>query len=131
MRSPNLSLPPKQHFRLLAQGIVIWTLFWLAGLPSYYRQYSLVALAVGCVLLQVAFSLVAVVVLQRGRVETRIARGFWISLYFTVPFAVLDYLYCGIFLGYGVDFVSQYWYLSVFYLTPWCTFLPTAYLLKK
>ena len=58
-------------------------------------------------------------------------RGFWLSLYYTVPFAALDAAYCGWYLGRGPGFLAEYWYLTVFYVTPWLTFMPTAWLLQR
>ncbi|OOG40479.1 hypothetical protein [Polaromonas sp. A23] len=121
----------RKHLHLFLQAVCAWAAFWLAGLPSYYQQYSPVGQAVGAILLSVAISLAAIFVLQRGRVETRLSRAFWISTYYTIPFAVLDALYCGVYLGHGPSFLYKYWYLSVFYVTPWLTFIPTALLLRK
>jgi hypothetical protein len=121
----------RKHIGLLLQAVFVWAVFWLAGLPVYYQQYSLVALAVACVLLTVAISLAAIFILRRAKPETRLARAFWLSFYYTVPLAVLDTLYCGVYLGHGANFMYKYWYLSVFYLTPWLTFIPTAILLRE
>lgn len=123
-------MTPRKHFLLLVQGIAVWLAFWLAGLPSYYQQYSTTALAVACVLLSVAISLSALLVLRQGRDSSRVRRAFWLSVYYTVPFALLDAAYCGWHLGHGAGFVERYWYLSVFYVTPWLTFMPTAWLLN-
>jgi hypothetical protein len=30
----------RSHLRLLVIVSVAWTLFWVAGLPDYYQQYS-------------------------------------------------------------------------------------------
>ena len=109
----------------------MWGLFWLAGLPGYYQQYSPVTVAVVCVLVSVAISLAALLILLRGRSETKLRRAVWISFYYTVPFAVLDWLYCGVYLGHGTAFLVRYWYLTVFYFTPWLSFVPTALLLRK
>jgi uncharacterized membrane protein len=102
-------MTPRKHFKLLVQALVAWFVFWVVGLPSYYQQYSTVTMAVAMILLSVAISLMAVFVLRRGRPETRMSRAFWLSLYFTVPFVVLDALYCGLYLGHGTGFVAQYW----------------------
>jgi hypothetical protein len=118
------------HLRLLAQAVAVWFAFWLLGLPAYYQQYSTIAQAVACVVLSVAISLIAVAVLRRGPAKSRYRRAFWISLYYTVPFALLDAWYCGIYLGHGTSYLSTYWYLTLFYVTPWLTFLPTAILLS-
>lgn len=120
-----------RHITLFVQGIVVWALFWLAGLPDYYQQYSPVGMAIFCTLLSVAISLAALFILRRGRPETRLPRAVWISFYFTVPLALLDWLYCGVYLGHGVFFPVRYWYLTLFYFTPWLTFVPTALLLRR
>ncbi len=119
----------RKHFSLLLQAISAWLAFWIIGLPSYYQQYSTVTMAVAGVLLSVAISLAAILVLRNGREEARKTRAFWLSVYYTLPFAALDALYCGWYLGHGVEFFSKYWYLTVFYVTPWLTFIPTAFLL--
>ena len=105
----------------LAAVCLAWLGFWLLGLPDYYQQYSHTAVAVGCVLLSVLISLAALFVLLRLRPERRPRYAFWIALYYTVPFALLDAAYCGAYLGHGVAYLWRYWYLSVFYLTPWLT----------
>lgn len=121
----------QRHLKLLIQAIFVWFAFWLLGLPDYYQQYAQTSLAIGSIVLSVLISLMAIVVLQRGRPATRMSRALWISFYYTVPFAALDYAYCGIYLGHGAAYVGKYWYLSIFYLTPWLTFPPTAALLNR
>jgi hypothetical protein len=124
-------VPLRAHLRLLVQGLAVWGGFWLAGLPDYYQQHSTRAMAVGCILLSVAVGLVALHVRGRGHPATRHTRARWIAFYFTVPFAVLDAAYCGVHLGHGFGFLGRYWYLTVFYVTPWLTFPPTALLLDR
>lgn len=120
----------KSHIRLLGQATVIWLIFWLIGLPDYYQQYSPTALGAACVILSVFFSLLAVFVLMRCREETRMPRAFWLSFYYTLPFAVYDTLYCAIYLGLGAGYLVSHWYLTVFYFSVWLTFIPTAILLR-
>jgi hypothetical protein len=126
----NPTMTPRQHITLLGQALFGWAIFWVAGLPHYFQQYSTVFLGAGSVILSVLFSLAAVWVLARSRPENRMRRALWISLYFTVPFAILDTLYCGVYLGHGWSYLAKYWYLSVFYVSPWLTFPPTAYLMR-
>lgn len=120
----------RKHVILLTQAASAWFVFWLIGLPSYYQQYSTVTLAVASILLSVAISLAAIFVLREGKDSTRMSRAFWLSFYYTLPLAVLDALYCGWYLGFGFSFFTKYWYLTVFYVTPWLTFIPTAILLN-
>lgn len=124
-------MTPARHRALLMQAVAVWAAFWVAGLPAYYQQYSAFVLGVGCTILSVLISLAALYVLARGRAETRMSRALWISFYYTVPFALLDALYCGVYLGHGAAFLHKYWYLTVFYVTPWITFPPTALLLRR
>jgi hypothetical protein len=121
----------RKHFKLLLSAVVMWFAFWLGGLPDYYQQYSPSTMGIACVLISVATSLAAVVLVRHGRDETKVQRAFWYSLYYTVPFAVLDWFYCVWYLGRGQDFLIAYWYLAVFYVSPWLTFIPTAMLLKR
>ena len=58
-------------------------------------------------------------VLRRVRPGERLAKALWLAFYFTVPLFVYDWLYCGLYLGHGVRFISRYWYLSVYYVIPW------------
>ena len=119
------------HARLLSQALLGWAAFWLIGLPAYYQQYPTGVMGAACVLLSVAISFAAVYVLSRVRRDKRREHAFWIAVYFTVPFAILDTLYCGIYLQRGWWYLAEYWYLTVFYVTPWLTFPPTAALLTR
>lgn len=121
----------QNHFKLLAQAMLAWLGFWLLGLPDYYQQYSANAVGIGVVILSVATSLLCLMVLLRVSSRRRFVIAFWLSFYFTVPFAVLDLWYCGIYLGHGSSYLWDYWYLTVFYVSPWLTLLPTAALLQK
>lgn len=121
---------PSRHFKTLAQMVLIWFGFWLLGLPEYYQQYPTAVVGAAAVLLSVAISLVCLAVLVRAQPERRMNKALWLSIYYTVPFAVLDTLYCGIYLGHGSAYLWKYWYLTVFYVSPWLTLMPTAALLR-
>jgi hypothetical protein len=118
------------HLKLLGQASAIWSIFWLLGLPNYFQQYPSVVMGVACTLLSVLFSLFAVAVLVRCREETRMSRAFWLSFYYTVPLAIYDTVYCALYLDLGVGYLWSHWYLTVFYISIWLTFLPTAALLR-
>jgi len=71
------------------------------------------------VLLVIPIAAVVYVVLKPRRPAQRIPVSLWMAFYFTVPLAVYDWLYCGVYLGSGFQFIIQYWYLSVYYVIPW------------
>lgn len=121
----------RKHLALLSQASAVWILFWLIGLPDYYRQYSPVTLGVLCTLLSLAFCLYALVALLPRSPPRRVRLACWLSFYYTVPLALYDWLYCGLYLGHGAGYLATYWYLSVFYVSLWLTFLPVAYLLNR
>lgn len=121
----------KGHLGLLAQAIVVWLLFWLAGWPDYYQQYDTVPLAVACTLLSALFGVYAVAVLARRRRGRRMPMANWFAFYYTVPFFMLDALYCGVYLGLGWDYLRSHWYLTVFYVSIWLQFPPTAWVLDR
>jgi hypothetical protein len=121
----------KTHLMLLAQTSALWAVLWAVGLPSYYQQYSPALLGVASVFLATGLSLLALWLLVRVPRERQMQRALWMSVYFTVPFALLDTCYCGIYLGHGVGFLIKYWYLSCFYVAPWFTLVPTAMILRK
>lgn len=120
-----------RHAKTLIQMILVWFGFWVLGLPDYYQQYPTAAVAAAAVLLSVLISLVCLAILVRTRPEQRTNKALWLSVYYTVPFVVLDTLYCGIYLGHGSAYLWKYWYLTVFYVSPWLTLLPTAALLRS
>ena len=123
-------MSPRKHLVLLLQASVVWFVFWLAGLPDYFQQYSTLTMGVVCTFLSVLFSLYAVFILSRCREEVQFSRAFWLSFYYTVPFAIYDALYCGWYLGLGAAFLVSHWYLTVFYFSIWVTFIPVVWLLK-
>jgi hypothetical protein len=109
----------KHHVRLWILATAVWGGFVVGGLPDYYQQYSTKLMVGFDLLVLVPISLVLYAVLNRVPQRRRMSLALWIAFYFTVPLAVYDWLYCGIVLGYGMGFLWQYWYLTVYYVIPW------------
>jgi hypothetical protein len=120
---------PTHHLKLLGQALLVWLGFWICGLPDYYQQYSTIALAVACTVLSAVFGLFAVWLLASVRPQYRMRRALWLAFYYSLPFLLLDWLYCGMYLGLGASFLRSHWYLTVFYVTVWLQFPVTAWLL--
>ena len=112
-------MPIRSHFGILLIATAVWAGFWLAGLPFYYQQYSTRAMIWFDSLVLIPIAAIAYLVLRRLRPENRLATASWLAFYFTVPLAVYDWLYCGLYLGHGVQFISKYWYLTVYYAVTW------------
>lgn len=109
----------RAHLRLFLVFTVAWALFWVAGLPSYYQQYSRTFMIWFDALVLIPLSAVLLFTLSRTPRKRRLTLSLWMAFYFTVPLAFYDWLYCGVFLGHGIGFLWRYWYLSVYYVIPW------------
>jgi hypothetical protein len=116
------------HIRLFLFATSVWALFLIGGLPSYYQQYSTLVMVVFDIVVLVPITAVVCLVLRRVGQRRRLRVSLWIAFYFTVPLAIYDWLYCGVYLGHGMRFVTRFWYLSVYYAIPWIL-LPTVALI--
>ncbi len=119
------------HLKLLAVVTAAWAIFWIIGLPDYYRQYSgrfmiIFDLAILFPLWYVVFR-----VLKKVRGRSRLAVANWLAFYITVPLLLYDFVYCGVYLGYGAGFFAEFWYLSVYYIVPWIILPPTGLWLDR
>ena len=119
------------HIRIFLIATVVWTGFWIAGLPSYYQQYSNLLMFWFDSLLLIPLAAIVYFVLRPLRPERRLTIALWLSFYFTVPLALYDWLFCGLYLGHGIQFLSRYWYLTVYYPIPWILMPLVALLLNR
>lgn len=110
------------HIRLLMIATLVWAAFWAGGLPSYYQQYSTKFMVIFDLVALLLIAGVVYFVLRRARHNRRPKLALWLAFYFTVPLAIYDWLYCGIYLGHGMGFIVRFWYLSVYYAIPWIMF---------
>ncbi len=123
-------MSPKQHLNLLVQSLVAWAGFFALGWPDYFQQYSTIAMACASVLLQAVLGVWGTWVLSRVAPAQRMKTALWYSVYFTVPLALCDALYCGVYLGLGNGYFVRYWYLTVFYASIWVALVPTALVMR-
>lgn len=110
-----------QHVHLFLMATTMWTMFFFAGLPTnYYQSWPIWGQLVGVVIIPaIALGWVAYLRVRAMDAGRAAATSIWMALYFTVPFAIYDWLYLGMHLGAGWSFLSTHWYLSVFYIIPW------------
>jgi len=109
----------KAHIRIFVFASLVWIGFWLAGLPAYYQQYSQSAMIWFDALLLLPIGGLFFFLLRKIPPSKRLRVSLWYGFYFTVPFLVYDWLYCGVHLGHGLGFLSTFWYLTVYYAVPW------------
>jgi len=121
----------RSHIRLYLIATFVWAGFLVGGLPSYYQQYSTKTMAIFDLVVLVPITGVACYVLRGVGSGRRLRVSAWIAFYFTVPLAVYDWLYCGVYLGHGMKFVVTFWYLSVYYAIPWILLPAIALMLDR
>lgn len=121
----------KKHIRILIIATLIWLLFLLLGLPDYYLQYSANIMIWWTVLLLIPFSIIIWKIFKPIKHSRRIKISLWYAFYFSLPLAIYDYLFCGVYLGYGFQFIFIFWFLSVYYLIVWILFPLIAFVLNK
>lgn len=121
----------KNHLWILIYATIVWAVFFLAGLPDYYLQYSTKSVIVYVILLLIPFSIIIWYLFKPIKASRRIKISLWYAFYFTVPLSVYDFSYCGIYLGYGLKYIYVFWFLSVYYIIPWILFPTIAILLNK
>jgi hypothetical protein len=119
-------MPVPKHLRLLIIVTLAWLIFWLAGLPDYYRQYSHRFMVLFDAAILPPLWLVVYFTAKKARKGIGLAVSLWLSFYITVPLFIYDFIYCGIHLGYGISFLWEYWYLTVYYILPWLIFPVTG-----
>ena len=121
----------RAHFGVLVMAAAVWAGFLLAGWPSYYQQYSQSFMIWFDSLVLLPIGVIVVIVLKRVHSARRLKIALWLSFHFTVPLAIYDWLYCGVYLGHGISFLVTFWYLSVYYLVPWFLLPGTALALNS
>jgi len=121
----------KNHLKLLIIAILVWFIFLLAGMPDYYLQYSNQTMLLFVTILLIPISFIILIVFKPIKSERRLRIAFWYAFYFTVPLAIYDTLYCGLYLGYGFNFLWVFWFLSIYYVIPWILFPMLAIILNK
>lgn len=122
---------PRGHLKLFLIVSVAWFLFWLAGLPDYYRQYSDMSMALFDLAILPPIWFIVYSSARKARKGKALAVTLWLSFYISIPLLLYDLLYCGIHLGCGVRFLWEYWYLTIYYILPWLIFPLTGWMVDR
>ena len=121
----------KNHIRIFIIATIVWILFLIAGMPDYYLQYSNQKMIIFVTILLIPISIIIAIVFKPIKQQKRLTIAYWYAFYFTVPLAIYDSLYCGLYLGYGINFLFVFWFLSIYYLIPWVLFPTIAIVLNQ
>jgi len=124
---------PKQHLTMIIICFTAWFIFLLLGIPSNnYMDYSVsikVLIIIGTFFF--FFPPLTVLLLRTFKNTNLFNASLYFSVYATLGIFALDYLYCGIYLGYGLGFVKSHWLQSIFYILPWFEVPIIGYIMEK
>lgn len=121
----------KNHIRLLILVSIAWGLFWIAGLPEYYQQYSVTVMVLFDVIILPPICFLVFRSVKKSNPEKIFQNYFWWAFYISIPLFIYDFLYCGVYLGNKIQFLTKYWYITIYYILPWVIFLPMGWFLQQ
>lgn len=121
----------RNHLRLLIFVTIAWFLFWIAGLPDYYQQYSTKTMIIFDLVILPPIWIIIYHSVKKARPGRALNASLWWAFYISFPLFIYDVLYAGIYLGHGLNFLWSFWYVTVYYILPWLLFPPTGWLIDK
>jgi hypothetical protein len=121
----------QEHAHMLGIVTVAWFIFWLAGVPDYYQQYSTTAMVMFDLLILPPILFLIFRRVSKARPGQGLGVSLWWAFYTSVPLFIYDLIYCGYYLGHNVTFLTKYWYITVYYVLPWILFPPMGLLIDK
>ena len=121
----------RKHFQLLIIVTAAWFLFWVAGLPDYYQQYSTAFMIVFDVLVLPPIWFLIYRRAKKARQGRALKVSLWWAFYISIPLFIYDLVYCSLYLGHGATFLTKYWYLTAYYILPWIIFPPMGWFIDK
>jgi hypothetical protein len=119
------------HLKLFFIVSTAWFLFWIAGLPDYYQQYSTKVMIIFDLAILPPIWLVIYYSAKNARPDRGLTVSLWWSFYISFPLLIFDLLYAGLYLGRGFGFLWRYWYLTVYYILPWLLFPLTGWFVDR
>jgi hypothetical protein len=121
----------RKHVQLLVIVTVAWFLFWVAGLPDYYQQYSNTSMFLFDLSVLPPIWFLIYRRAKKADPGQAMLVCLWWAFYISVPLFFYDLVYCGLYLGRGANFLTEYWYLTAYYILPWLIFPPMGWLMDK
>ena len=122
----------KYHLIISSVTFFAWLSFYLLGSSSnYFQEWNfseLIILSLLTIFAIAPFISIALMVLIPNKY---IKTGIWLAFYASFPFAVYDYIICGIIKGEGLNIFISHWYLTLGYFYVWIIGPFTGYILNK
>jgi hypothetical protein len=127
------SMTFRQHIVLIGICLAAWLLFLVLGIPSnYYLDYSpLVKLGIGVATLLFFMPPLTFYGLRWIKPDNYFTSSLVFCAYATLGPFVLDYLYCGLYQGYGLGFLKSHWLQTAGYIIFWAEMPVLGWMMQK
>lgn len=123
----------KHHIHLFCLITTLWTFFFLGGLWSnYYQEWHWIwqLVVIDCIPVAILIYRAPFLIRQAIGVSP-MQTAVILAFYFSVPFLVYDFIYLHLYKELPLDYLIDYWYLTMFSVTPWVIFPVIALGLNK
>jgi hypothetical protein len=123
----------RSHLYLLYLSTTFWTWFFLGGLwTNYYQSLSsLNALIFVVILPTIILTLVGKGLLKSITKNNYFKAGVICASYFAFVLLAYDFIYLKLYVGKGIYYLVDYWYLTFFSPIPYLILLPIGHHLDK
>jgi len=110
----------RRHLVMLLLAVAAWLLnAWEGASSDHYLTWSLNMKLVRLTNVALLSSTLVLVDEATSEDRDRAAAGWFLPLYFSFVFMVLDFLYLGVSKGHGLDYLLRYWFVTAFYPIFW------------
>jgi hypothetical protein len=121
----------RNHLRLFVIVTIAWVLFWIAGLPDYYQQYSTKTMIIFDLFILPPIWFIIYRSVKSARPGRAVMAATWWAFYISFPLFIYDFLYAGLYRGHGINFLWKFWYLTLYYIIPWLLFPATGWVVER
>lgn len=126
-------LSVKQHALLMILSFLAWLLFLIFGIPSnYYLDYSVKTRILIAIATFLFFIPPITYLIFKYMTNVNLFKlSLYFSLYATIGIFVFDFLYCGLYQGYGLGFLKSHWLQTSGYFFPWFEIPVIGYFMER
>jgi len=122
-----------KYVYLFLTACLIYLLFIIRGLPNnHYLDWPQYYHIIDCLeLMVVSIPLTYLVLKWFSSPEYYYKDSIWFAFFTSVPFFIFDLIYLGIFENFGINFIYEFWFLTIFYFIVWVEMPIIGYLMQK
>ena len=123
----------KKHFVMLSIAIIMWLLnLWEGSHSNHYLDWSLNMKIVRLTnILLILMPVVYLALRFNSSKQNYLKDATLLSLYLSCVFVLFDFLYLGIDKHFGLDYIREYWFVTLFYPIFWIEIPLTGCIMQR